>query len=300
MSAILAAVDGHERDRDTIGLASALGERLNAEVVLVHTYPFDPLGSSRVGGPEYDPMLREAEEVLRVAATWAPHDTRTIAIAGPTVASGLHDAATRESAAMLVIGSSRRGTIGRIFRGTHTERIVHQAPCAVAVAPAGFATDPRPLERLIVAYDGSPTARAALSLADRMAGAGQALHLVAVTDPAHRPMVRYGVIESWERFAGESMEHQRAELEAAARELSRPVEMELRAGSPARELCDEARPDDVLLVGGASHGTLGRLVLGTTGDAVIRHAACPVVIVPPAGEASAANRPDGVAERAQA
>ena len=62
-----------------------------------------------------------------------------------------------------MIGSSRRGGVGRVFAGTTAERLLHGAPCPVAVAPRGFhALEPGDLGTIAVGYDGSVEARAAL------------------------------------------------------------------------------------------------------------------------------------------
>ncbi len=66
---------------------------------------------------------------------------------------------------MIVVGTSHRGTLGRVWAGSATEQVLHGAPAAVAVAPVDYAQRPeadRALRRVGVAYDGSPEAKAAL------------------------------------------------------------------------------------------------------------------------------------------
>jgi nucleotide-binding universal stress UspA family protein len=92
--------------------------------------------------------------------------------------------AREQGADLVVLGSTHRGPLGRIVPGTTMENLLGGAPCAVAVAPPGFADRAdgesvwQPLDghgddtgmRVIgVAYDGSPAARAALESATEMA-----------------------------------------------------------------------------------------------------------------------------------
>ena len=51
-------------------------------------------------------------------------------------------------------------------------------------------------------------------------------------------------------------------------------------GFAAQELIKASRDADLLVVGSRGHGGFARLMLGSISDQVIRHAACPVVVVP--------------------
>ena len=65
-------------------------------------------------------------------------DVVTEAIADLSPARALQELAVRESAALVVLGSTHRGTLGRVIAGTTAERLLHGAPCSVAVVPDGF------------------------------------------------------------------------------------------------------------------------------------------------------------------
>ena len=81
--------------------------------------------------------------------------TRTIADTSPSRA--LHILAEIERASLVVIGSSHRGAVGRVFAGTTAERLLHGAPCPVAVAPRGTARGEE-ISRIAVGWDGSAEA----------------------------------------------------------------------------------------------------------------------------------------------
>ncbi|MGW7681574.1 universal stress protein [Kribbella sp. NPDC054772] len=57
-------------------------------------------------------------------------------------------------------------------------------------------------------------------------------------------------------------------------------EMDLTVGPPARSLADAATGSRMLVVGRRGLGTFKRLLIGSTSEAVVAHAAVPVVIVP--------------------
>lgn len=110
---------------------------------------------------------------------------------GETVA----ELARAHAADLVVLGSTHRGPVGRIVPGATVERLLGNPPCAVAVAPPGFARAPRtpgwrplsgdaadPGMRVIgVGYDGSGAAGEALKAAVDLALAnGAALRVYTV------------------------------------------------------------------------------------------------------------------------
>ena len=91
-------------------------------------------------------------------------------VVAPSVAVGLNEVAIEEGAAAVVVGSSHRGTLGRVLFGTDAEHLARIISCPVAVAPRGFSR--RYAARLLhieVEYDGSPQSRRALDLAAQIA-----------------------------------------------------------------------------------------------------------------------------------
>jgi nucleotide-binding universal stress UspA family protein len=72
----------------------------------------------------------------------------------------------------------------------------------------------------------------------------------------------------------------RQDLEAATKLTAAPVEIDVQRGRPADRLLGLSRDVDLLLIGSRRWGTVSRLVLGSTGEAVLHDAACPVIAVP--------------------
>ena len=75
----------------------------------------------------------------------------------------LYDLAEERGAALLVLGSSHHGAIGRIALGSTADRLLHGAPCAVAVAPVGFAERMRGIDRVGAAFLDSEEGHEALA-----------------------------------------------------------------------------------------------------------------------------------------
>ena len=71
---------------------------------------------------------------------------------------------------------------------------------------------------------------------------------------------------------------------------------------PAEQILDEARSceADLIILGSHGHGAVYRLVMGSTAEAVVRGASCPVLLVPSrrAGEASKREKKEVAATKA--
>jgi nucleotide-binding universal stress UspA family protein len=67
------------------------------------------------------------------------------------------------------------------------------------------------------------------------------------------------------------------------------VETSLQTGHPGQQICEHARDSDMDLIVTSTHGSTGftHLLLGSVAEYVVRHAHCPVLVVPA--------RPSGVA-----
>lgn len=116
-------------------------------------------------------------------------------VVAPSVARGLTDVANEVDARAVVVGSSRRGRIGRIAFGTGAEHLAKVAQCPVAIAPSGFARRyASRLRRVETSFDGSPGSAAALALAGMLASAEHGCVLIhaarEVRDTAEHALAR--------------------------------------------------------------------------------------------------------------
>lgn len=205
-----------------------------------------------------------------------------------SVPRGLARLVTREHPDLLVLGSNRRAPQGRVRIGGRTRQLLGDAQCAMAVAPRGLSTRGRPRIAVIgVGYDGKPEAREALKRAGGLAhAAGARLRARAVVDnrlPASGWTPTDG--PDLEEIGDELIEPQAESLlEDAEREASATgadVAVEVRVGSPMEEMIAFSRELDLLAVGSRRWGRAKGVLLGTTGEGLMRGAYCPVMVVPP-------------------
>jgi nucleotide-binding universal stress UspA family protein len=152
---VLVAVDGASGGRDAIALARVLAPP-SARMVLTNVYGV---------GAEVD-----ADPA---------HPARPGVLAG----RALHRLARKESAELLVVGSSHRGPTGRTMLGGQTLAALNGSSCAVAIAPRGYGMA-EPEVRTVGAGDAGTAEselaiRTAQELADRH---GALLEVRAVTD----------------------------------------------------------------------------------------------------------------------
>ena len=85
-------------------------------------------------------------------------------------------------------------------------------------------------------------------------------------------------------FAAVESRVQMADDDVAAAIASLPSELtvssDVRKGLPAEEIIRSSHDVDLLVLGSHRRGPLGRALLGSVSDAVVRAAACPVLVVP--------------------
>ena len=142
--------------------------------------------------------------------------------------------------------------------------------------------------RLLVGYDGSDGGRDALELTCVLAEATGARVLVVTVLPYGPLPIPYEVLEEEEA-------EQAQPLFEEARERLRGIEVETRAfggGTPAGVINDLAEREEVdtIVVGSPHRGPIGRALIGSVADGLLRGAPCEVLIAP-RGYASAEHGP---------
>jgi nucleotide-binding universal stress UspA family protein len=276
---IVVGTNGSDESHGALALAGLLAVPSGAAVVVVHAYPGD------------GPLRDAAEAFAEDERAHAPADARLLAVPGTSPARVLHRVAERERADLLVVGSSRRGTVGRALLGDDARQAIHHAPCAIAVTPRGY--EAAPVATIGVGFDGAPDARAALETARELALAfGARLELVAAVAPPfdNSATGEYPYPIDWTGYYEAVQERRRTELDEAVADLARDG---LRAagtverGWPPEVLEDLSARCDLLVVGSRHWGLVDRLLLGSTTASLLRKARCPMIIVPHVAAAEA-------------
>ncbi len=282
MSKIIVGIDGSERSADALTFACTLARRARADLLLACAYPYDDDAAHRETGERH--CLREAaqatlDRVVLTVGHGIPVATRTVADRSP--ARALHCLAVHERASLLIIGSSHRGSVGRVFAGATAERLLHGAPCPVAIVPRSSRAGS--LRTIAVGWDGSVEATAALTAAAAAARPGGAeLRIVEVLDttgvipPVHGTWPGAAIDpRERERRAQERLEQVIAGLPARVGAV--PLVL---TGDPVDALASQSLDADLLVLGSRGYGPHRAVLLGSVSGRVVRTAACPVIVVP--------------------
>ncbi|WIV56409.1 universal stress protein [Amycolatopsis nalaikhensis] len=138
---VVVGVDGSDISSAAVAFACDFADRHRRELVAVHAWTDLPMHAMEPTGgwaEDWQDIRRRGQELL--AESLADHARRhpdvvvrrTISLDRP--ARALLDAA--DGAALLVVGSHGRGTLGRLLLGSVSHAMIYHAPCPVAVVHA--------------------------------------------------------------------------------------------------------------------------------------------------------------------
>lgn len=283
---IVVGFDASERAADALALGAQLARAERADLLAAYVfggrsqYARDPQLLRRLNGRleelrrDHD-GCRERDVVLRV-------------VAAHSAADGLERLARHHRASTIVVGSSEQCPLGRVLVGSTPERLLHGSPCAVAIAPAGYAdAAPERLVEIGVAIDEDEDEEAAptLARAAALASAAQArLHAITVVR-AQPGIYIAGPVSAAEYLAAVAAD--RARGSRTLRETTAPlaaagvdISVETPTGTPALELTERSQALDLLVLGSSAQGRLRRVLLGSVSTHLVRHAACPLLVLP--------------------
>lgn len=276
---LLVGFDGSDGGRDALELtrALALAAEDGASVLVVAVIPYGPLpvDFSELGSEEAaaaESLFEQAREHL------AGLEVETRGFGGGSPAGAMTDLAEAEQVDMVVVGSPHRGALGRALIGSVAENLLHGSPCAVVVAPRGYAeTRHDPFRQIAVAYDGTPESKAALRRAEALAAPTSAVIQIftVVAPPAAIPGgVGYAPIDppDPDKILTEGVNSVDSGLAAHGQRLD---------GPPAATLTKACEDDvDLLVAGSRRYGPMMRVLLGSVSTQLVRMAPCPVLVEP--------------------
>jgi nucleotide-binding universal stress UspA family protein len=213
-----------------------------------------------------------------------------------SAARALHEAAAKEDAGLLVVGSSRRSSPGRLLLGSTAERLMHGAPCPVAAVPQGWTASGGP-STIGVAYINSEEGREALqgahALARRAGATLKVFTVVKVTPEMHleaepslpgQGQVGTDVQDVEGRHRVEAEKELRRVVSALGDDV--PVEVDALVGDPAEVIVDVSDSLDLLVCGSRGYGPVRAVLLGSVSARVTAEAYCPVIVLPRGVKAS--------------
>ncbi|HEX8106515.1 MAG TPA: universal stress protein [Kofleriaceae bacterium] len=285
---LLCPVDFSPGSQHALQVAARMAREADAELVLVHAW-YVP--TTAFGGDYPIPVDLAQEVVDGAQRDLAAARTDATRLGAPRVSSRVLRGvpwdqivqAAREDPAidLIVMGTHGRSGLARVLLGSVAEQVIRHAPCSVlaARAPGGV----QPFRKVLCPIDFSEDSRHALDRAAELAArTGAGITLLHVIEPAatfsNLPMADNN-LQAIDRRATHELARWASELE---NKVSIPVNTEIRIGRPGVQtlaVLDADPAFDLVVMG--SHGRTGirRVLLGSVAEKVLRHAACPVLIV---------------------
>ena len=297
---IIVGHDGTDRGHDAMALGRVLAEATGAELVAAHVYE-----GAKIPPPTYAgwaSFMREHAEKTLSDALGQQGGVRQEVVESSSPPRGLHDLAANEHADLIVVGSSHHAGLGRVLAGSVAERVLHGAPCGVAVAPAGFRTNAGGLGLIGVGFDGMPEAEAALFRAADLARAASArLRLLAVVEPPELALGSKGpTFAGAKDLAAAREELMRSELDRGLALIPDDIEASGKLIIAGTETLADQEDIDAMVVGSRGYGPLRRVMLGSVSTRLVRNASCPVIVYPRSATSEEAGPREAVGEAAGA
>lgn len=267
---VIVGVDGKAGGRDAAALAPVLATA-GAFVSLVHVSTTGPDAGVEAQFADEDVLAAALAQELDLCGgeaqlEWVP---------ALSVAAGLEQVAEQRNADLIIVGATHRHGLTRLLAHDHVSSVIHNTPCAVAVAPSGFARNPSVLGRIGVAYDGSPESEVALAHAGLLAAQRH-------SDLVLRHVVEPHLYPSGWGMVAVPVDDPAIELQAARERLGSPggLALEHVRGYAQDVLLDFSRSVDLLVCGSRRNGAVRRVALGSTSEHLARHLKTPLLIAP--------------------
>ncbi len=289
---VLCPVDFSEFSRRALHHAHAVAAWYEAALDVLHVLPdvIPPVMPSMtpVPGPTSEIIKSDREAALRdfVAESGVTRPACQAVLFGPPARTIVSYARDRR-ADLIVMGTHGHTGLERLLVGSTAERVVHDAECPVLTIPKG-ADEPGSSDRVrfthvLVAVDHSPASlralRLALSLAQENQAAVTLLHVVEMlSDEEARTVGHYRIAEYVQARRQDALDQLKAlDLEGAESWCS--VNQIVELGDAGRTILRVAgeRGADLIVMGAQGRGALGRLLLGSATQTVVRRAACPLL-----------------------
>jgi nucleotide-binding universal stress UspA family protein len=284
MPEIVVGFDDSPGAQDALAFAATVASNAGASIRLASAFAYDNY-QSRTASQAFREYLRaDCQAALDRAATTiegtVPITTEAIPDTSPSHA--LHVLSEYVGAALVVVGSTHRGPVGRVVPGSTGERLLHGSPCPVAIVPRGYA-DAGQIRTVGVGYDGSEESQAALAAACQVARRFSAsLRVIRVYDATRFGAPALMTIPGEVSYHEDYEKQQREGLDEAVAAL--PAELNAEtvfiAGPPGPELAAQTEHVDLMVVGSRGYGPRAAVLLGGVSHTVIREAHCPVIVLP--------------------
>ena len=296
---VLVPLDFSIASHTAIQFASPLLKRFGANLHLVHVMPADSM-SGLADMPMVMPEIEFGRTVRRDLRTIArdhglPLQRSSFHARRGTPFAEICELARKIPAELIVISTRGNTGLKHLALGSTAERVVRYSPCPVLVVRAhregkpsanGNAQGRADFKKILVPIDFSECSLRGLDYGKMLAKEfGASLVLL------HSVHLQYYV--SSDEYARYDFPLLMQQAEKAAREQMRDlvrktdwdgtkVEPSLQVGHAGDQVCERAKDFGADLIVTSTHGTTGlkHILLGSTAEFIVRHAPCPVLVVP--------------------
>jgi nucleotide-binding universal stress UspA family protein len=293
---VVAGIDGSDLAAEAARWAAAFAARHHCTVRLVRGYQLPSSAPLEITERMHERLRRQLWDAGRLAHRVAPDiDVEQAVVEGDPA-----DVLTAESAGarLLVVGTRGVGGFAGLLVGSVGDALAQRAQCPLVVVRGPVESDAALIRSdqvrpVVVGVDGSPAGEAALAFAFAEADAWSA-PLVAVhawvehlEDPDAFAPPELALLEEEEReVLAERLAGWGAKYPGVR------VSRELVRGSGGRALVARSVNARLVVVGSRGRGGFARLLLGSTGRALLHHAHSPVAIVRPDAGTDHPERPE--------
>ena len=286
-SGVVVGVDGSEASEQAVRYAALEAQRHGEGLTLVHVVP-DFVATSPPAYLVPTDLQRDVEIFGRsllaaaaaAASAAAPRVTTTEVLAvGRTVPTLVHAGG---QARLVVLGRESVPPLGRLVEGAVTLGVAARATQPVTSVPASWSPD-RSTGKVVAGLQMSAHAPGLLAAAFAEAAARDArlvvLHAWALPSLYDDRILTRDHREEWSRAADEDIEVLLADHRVQHPGV--PVDVKVVNDRAAHALSEEAADADLLVLVRRAHGFPPATHLGGTARALLQHASCPVLVLPP-------------------
>jgi nucleotide-binding universal stress UspA family protein len=291
---ILVALDGSQLSEGILPYGRFMAAKLKVPVELLHVIDIEaPKAPSADQQLRYQNVMAAEQKnsmayLKQVAATFTgvPATNCVVGIGSP--ATVIVDRAAADTRMLIAMTTHGRSGINRWLLGSVADKVLHAAVNPLLLVRGADESKPLPippLNKLMVALDGSPLAEIVLPQAAELAakmGLGVILTRVfGVPTPVFAEEYGTYVEELWDQVESETQQY----LDEKAKQLKEQgltdVASKSVAGFASEKLIELASESSGTLVAMCTHGRSGvnRWVLGSVTDRVVRHLNGPLLII---------------------
>jgi nucleotide-binding universal stress UspA family protein len=296
---VLVPLDFSPASHAAIPFALPLLKRFGANLHLVHVRPVDSpisgLGVLPMVVPDVETNRRVRRDMGKAAEN---HAVKTqpghLHLLRGSPFAEICELARKIDIDLIVMPTRGNTGLHHLVLGSTAERVVRYSPCPVLIIRStktdagrnGKAASAASLGKLIVPIDFSDCSIKGLAYAKTLAREfGSTLVLLHSVHPEYYvtgdEYARYDLPRLMEQ-AEKAAQRQMQDLVAKTDWDGVKVEPVVEVGHPGQQICDRAQDRHADLIVTSTHGTTGlkHILLGSTAEFVVRHAQCPVLVVP--------------------